>query len=109
MELPDADADEVARLKTFDCDEAHGAEVFATGDLGGGDDPYPGRDEVQAMIEGECRPEFEDYVGIGFDESELLATTIYPQEGDWKDTQEYVCLVFDPGGDLTESVKDAAR
>jgi hypothetical protein len=109
IELPDRDADEVVRVQTFDCDEPHGAEVFAAGELPGGDDPYPGVDEVQAMIEAECRPLFAEYVGIDFDASELSATTIYPQASDWDDTQQYVCIAFDPDGELTESIAGSGR
>ncbi len=109
IELPDRNSDEVVRVQTFDCDEAHGAEVFAAGELPGGDEPYPGVDEVQAMIEAECRPVFAEYVGIDFDASELSATTIYPQEADWDDTQQYVCIAFDPDGDLTESIAGSGR
>ncbi len=109
VELPDADETEVSRLQTFDCTEPHGAEVFATGDLGGGNDPYPGQQEVETMIEAECRPKFEDYVGIDFNQSELLATTIYPQEADWERSQDYVCLAYDPAGELSESIKNGGR
>jgi hypothetical protein len=109
VESLDPNASEVARLEVFDCDEPHGAEVFATGDLGGGDEPYPGVQEVQRMIEARCRPEFADYVGIDFEDSVLEVTTIYPQRDDWEATQNYVCLAFERVGDLTESIKDSRR
>ncbi len=109
VELPDPDQAEVSRLQTFDCAESHGAEVFATGDLGAGDDPYPGRAEVEAMIEAECRPRFKKYVGIDFDQSELLVTTIYPQEADWERSQDYVCLAYDPDGEISKSIENAGR
>ncbi len=109
IELPGDGVDEVSRLQTFDCDEKHGAEVFAVGELPGGDEPYPGIDEVQAMIETQCRPAFAEYVGIDFEASKLAATTIYPREADWDDTQQYVCLAYDPEGDLTASIAGSGR
>jgi hypothetical protein len=109
IELPDSDAEEVVRVQTLDCDEPHGAQVFAVGELPGGDEPYPGVDEVQAMIETQCRPAFAEYVGIDFDLSELSVTTIYPQASDWDETQQFVCIAFDPDGDLTGSIAGSGR
>jgi hypothetical protein len=109
IELPDSDAEEVVRVQTLDCDEPHGAQVFAVGELPGGDEPYPGVDEVQAMIETQCRPAFAEYVGIDFELSELSVTTIYPQAGDWDETQQFVCIAFDPDGDLTGSIAGTGR
>lgn len=107
--LPDADATEVFRFDDQNCDDPHEAEVFATGDLGDGDDPYPGVTEVNQQIEALCRPAFADYVGIDFDQSVFQVTTVYPQEDTWNLNQEYACLAYDPNGDTTGSIRDVAR
>jgi Septum formation len=107
--LPEDDFDQLGRVQVVDCTDAHDAEVFATGELDGGDEPYPGVDEVTALIQEECTPEFEDYVGRDFESSELEATTIYPQEEDWDTTQQYVCIAYLDGEELTESIADSDR
>lgn len=109
VKLPGADATEVFRFDDQDCDKPHQAEVFAIGDLGSGDDPYPGVSEVQSQIETLCRPAFADYVGIDFDSSVFQVTTVYPQESTWKTNQEYACLAFDPSGDTTGSIRGVQR
>ena len=109
VELPDPDDEEVTRLETFDCTEAHGAEVFAIGDLGSGNEPYPGVTEVNDMISRECLPAFEAYVGVPYTDSEFDALPIYPSEENWEEEQGYVCLAYDKAGDLTESIKNSGR
>ena len=107
--LPSETATEVFRFDDQDCDEPHEAEVFAVGDLGDGDDPYPGIDEVNRMIEDLCRPEFADYVGIEYDRSVFVVTTVYPQEDTWGLNQEYACIAYDPDGDTTGSIRGVER
>ena len=108
VELPD-DGDKISRLKTFECTEPHDAEVFAVGDLGTGNDPYPGEDEVGAMIAAECIPAFESYVGAPYGESEFEVFPLSPTEELWDSDQGYICLAFDPGDDLTESIEGSDR
>jgi Septum formation len=109
VELPDEDESEVSRVRTFDCSEAHEAEVFAVGDLGSGNEPYPGASTLDEMIAEECIPAFEDYVGVPYLESQYEVYRIYPTEDVWETDQGFVCLAFDPDGELTESIEGSER
>ncbi|MBI5089621.1 MAG: septum formation family protein [Actinobacteria bacterium] len=108
VDIPDGDDDTVSRLDTFDCDEAHDAEVFSVGDLGNGDDPYPGLDAINQSIRRACVPDFDRYVGKAYRESDLEIFQLYPTEDNWEDDQGYVCLAYYPSGEqLTESVENS--
>lgn len=110
VDLPKGDDTEVARLDTPNCDEPHDAEVFFVGDLGNGDDPYPGIDEIDRVMAEECMPEFLAYVGTTYGEGELDVFRLYPTEANWEADQGYVCLAFLRSEDkLTESIKDSGR
>lgn len=110
VDLPDDGDQNVVRVATHPCDEAHEAEVFSVGDLGDGSDPYPGQDEVDQTIFDNCIADLEDYVGAGYEGPELFIFQIYPSEANWRIDQEYVCLAqLEDRVPLTESIKDAGR
>ncbi|MGE3588437.1 MAG: septum formation family protein, partial [Ilumatobacteraceae bacterium] len=94
VNLPDDEDETVSRLKTLDCDEEHDAEVFSVGDLGNGDDPYPGLDEINQAIRRECLPDFDRYVGTPYRQSSLEIFQLYPTEDNWDDDQGYVCMAY---------------
>ena len=106
--LPD-DGETIVRIEDFACDEPHGAEVISVGDLGSGSDPYPGDDEMAELVAAECIPDFEDYVGIPYADSVYDIFPITPTEDGWEDDQTYVCLAFERGEELTESIEGAER
>jgi hypothetical protein len=104
------DEDEVGRVKTFDCTEEHDAEVFSVGDLGDGDDEYPTMREIERLMAEACLPDFEEYVGVSYEQSVFEVYRFYPLEDTWEDYQGYVCLVVDADGEkLTQSVEGAGR
>lgn len=112
VDLPSGfeDEDEVGRVKTFECTEPHDAEVFSVGDLGDGDDPYPSMRDIEDLMAEACLPDFEDYVGLSYEQSVYEVYRFYPLEETWEDYQGYVCLVVDPdGAELTESVEGSGR
>lgn len=109
VDLPDEDDDTISRLDDRECTEPHDAEVVSAGDLGDGDDPYPGLDEVMGEIFERCSADFEDYVGRPLLGSDLAIFPIYPGEDVWDDDQSYVCLAFVDGEQLTASVAGSER
>jgi hypothetical protein len=110
VDLPDDETDEISRLDDKSCDEPHDAEVFSVGDLGDGDDPYPGSDEVDQMIADICIPDFEDYVGTPYGDGELEVYRLFPQEKNWNVDQGYVCMAYLVSEEqLTETVEDSGR
>lgn len=107
-ELPD-DGEEISRIETFECTEPHGAEVVSIGVIGEDGDPYPGTDELIDLIGAECIDDFTAYVGKDYLQSDFNLFPITPTEATWDDDRSYVCLAFDPAGDLTESIKGSGR
>ena len=105
------DEDEVGRVKTFDCTEEHDAEVFSVGDLGDGGDAVPEhRARSSDLMAEACLPDFEQFVGVPYEESVFEVYRFYPLEETWEDYQGYVCLVVDAdGAKLTESVEGSGR
>jgi hypothetical protein len=108
VELPE-DGETISLIKTFDCSEPHGAEVISVGDLGDGDDPYPGDDEIQAQIAEECIADFERYVDSSFQTSVYQIFPLTPTESAWEDDQTYVCLAYEEGEELTGSIEGDGR
>lgn len=107
-ELPE-DGEEIARIETFECTEPHGAEVVSVGVLGQEGDPYPGTDGMIELIEDACIDDFVDYVDFDYLQSDFKLFPITPTESTWDDDRSYVCLAYDPAGELTESIKGAGR
>jgi hypothetical protein len=109
VDLPDDETESVSKLTDRSCTEVHDAEVFATGDLPGGDDDYPGVSDVREQSLQQCADDFEDYVGASVADTDLSIFPIYPSEDTWEDYQGYVCLATPTdGGTLTESVEGSA-
>lgn len=86
----------VDELEKVDCDEAHVAEVFAVPDLEDGD--FPGVDEITNLAAEACLEEFEDYIGVAYDDSEYEIFPIAPSEESWNeaDDREVICLAGNP-------------
>jgi hypothetical protein len=103
--------DRFVRATRLDCAKAHDLEVFALVD-----DPaprgarYPGRDILEREATVACLPQFQSYVGIPFDQSQLAFVRYVPTERNWKgDNRRLVCAVSARSGRLTGSVKDTRR
>lgn len=92
-----ADLGEVEEVAAIDCDELHDNEVIALVDLPEDSDAeYPGEDELQERAAELCLDEFEDYVGVPYDDSPLLIFPLTPSEDTWKiGDREVVCSVYD--------------
>lgn len=108
VELPE-DGETISLIKTFDCDEPHGAEVVSVGDLGNGDDPYPGDDAIRDQIGEKCLADFESYVGKSYQDSVYQLFPLTPTESAWEDDQTYVCLAYEEGKELTGSIEGDGR
>ncbi|CAM3570399.1 septum formation family protein [Nocardiopsis gilva] len=99
---------EVFDVETIDCAESHEGEVYANVTLDDGE--FPGLEKIGKMVDTRCREEFESFVGIGFDDSELDFTSLHPTEESWNtwDDRQVTCIVIDPKG-TTGSLKGAER
>jgi hypothetical protein len=111
-EIDTLEGPEVSEVEVVDCDEDHQAEVFAVFDLEGDDDaPFPGEEEVSAGANEGCAEGFEDYIGIGPDESEFDISFLPPTQETWENEdlrdREVVCIAHRGGDTLDESVEDS--
>jgi hypothetical protein len=111
-EVESADGLVVSTVVLTECDEPHGAEVYATESIEAAEgDPFPGtegRDEAAREL---CEPGFEEFVGRSTAESELVLLWLAPTEESWDDgDREVTCAVAAPDGErLTESVAGSER
>jgi hypothetical protein len=103
--------DRFVRAQRLDCAKPHDLEVFALVD-----DPaarrarYPGREILEREATVACLPQFQSYVGIPFDQSQLVFTGYVPTQRNWEgDNRRLVCTVSAHSGRLTGSVKDSRR
>ena len=90
-----------------DCDKSHEGEIVGVGELdGAGDVPYPDEADIQQLAGEACSAKFEEYVGEPAGGSNLALFPIYPSKSAWNGGDgQYLCIAFDPTGDLTGSVQ----
>jgi hypothetical protein len=102
-------ADEVSSVPDVPCDEPHDNEVFALIQYTG--ETFPGADAMQAEAVDLCIGEFEGYVGLAYEESELEVFPLVPTQASWDGgDREIVCALYALDlSQLTGSMKGAAR
>jgi Septum formation len=109
FDLADPESEFIDDVTKRECTEPHQYEMFFVGDLPDG--PYPSDPEVELWLDANCLPAFNEYVGIDYNSSVLVALPITPTEDGWDDGDHSVqCALRDPENpELTESLRDAAR
>lgn len=100
-------ADEVETVPVVPCGEPHSDEVFHEFQIPDGD--YPGDDAVIAAAEESCLAAFEPFVGLPFEESTLDVSWYVPTQQSWEgmDDRTVSCMVSDPAGEVTGTLKNA--
>lgn len=90
-----ADISTVDKVEVVDCEVPHVYEVFGLSDYEGEGDAFPGEDGLSAAADEACRPAFEDYVGITYDEStDWNGTFVNPSEETWAEgDREIICVL----------------
>jgi len=84
------------------CDEPHQFEMIGSVKVAG--DSFPGEDPLFDMAVERCIPLFEDYVGIGYDDSVWWLNAFTPTQEGWERGDRVAsCLVFqfDEGSEIT--------
>ncbi len=99
--------DPVVKVTVVPCTEPHEVETYFTSELTEG--TWPGAQRVTKEIERRCRAEFESYVGIDLDRSELYASYYYPLEKTWEHDKGFACVVSEGTLSTTGSLADARR
>lgn len=99
---------QVTTTPVIDCAEPHDSEAYASVLVADGE--YPGDQAIFDQADTECGAAFATYVGIDWSESSLNFSYYYPTTESWANgDREILCLVYDPAGQTTGSLKDAAR
>ena len=100
---------EVSSVPDVPCEEPHDNEVFALIQYTG--ESFPGPETMQAEARDLCIGDFEAYVGLAYEESELEVYPLVPTSGSWDDgDREIVCALYALDlSELTGSMKGAAR
>jgi hypothetical protein len=93
------------------CEQPHVYEIFATVTHPGDGEEYPGDEAVTDTAEELCEPEFEPYVGVDYQSSELYATTITPTQDSWAEgDRNIVCALHEEDErEITGSQEGADR
>lgn len=104
-----AEVEQVEDVAAVPCSQPHESEVYARFDLPDG--PFPGDPAVSRAAEERCTTEFASYVGKPLAESTLEFYTFQPTESSWtaQSDREVLCVISDPAGPSTSSLKGAAR
>ncbi|HEY8527336.1 MAG TPA: septum formation family protein [Acidimicrobiales bacterium] len=100
------EAGQVDSLPLVPCDEPHDGEIYHTYQVPG--DEFPG--DFTQVTEEQCGGAFADFVGVPYDQSELVYSTLEPTAGSWEQgDRELVCIIADPAGQTTGSLEGANR
>ncbi len=90
-----------------DCAEPHAYEVIAAFVVPNAS--YPGA-TIDAEVQPTCTQAFADFVGIDYDASVLTLRTIAPSSATWDEgSRQALCVVYDPSGDTTGSLRGTAK
>ncbi len=102
--------EEVAEVQDVPCEEPHDSEVYAVFDYPAQEDDYPGNDVLRDYGDAECRDRFDDFVGIDYEQSELVMGTLWPSTDTWAmGDRAIVCTVSAEEEQLTGSMKGSRR
>lgn len=102
VELPD--------LNRVPCSVEHFQEVYAVvpyrAPAGADPSSYPGVAALEAFANGACVEAFAPYVGVSYQDSDLLFTHFFPSARGWEQggDRNMTCVVFTTGAPLTASV-----
>lgn len=90
-----ADRDQLETVSVVPCEEEHEYEVFSVFDHeAGGEEEYPGDEELIGYADEACQPAFEEYVGSDYQTSIWFITSLTPSAETWAvGDREIVCTV----------------
>ncbi len=97
---------EIGALPTVPCSDPHDSEVYAEMTFSQVD--YPA-DELTTSLDEFCYNEFSPFVGMAYEESVLLVTTLYPTPTSWDEGDRVgQCIVMHPDELVTSTLQGAA-
>ena len=99
---------QVSTVPLIDCAEPHDSEAYASITMK--DAAFPGADAVKTASDAGCEAQFNTFVGVNYAASRLSFSYYYPTTETWSQgDREILCLIFDPVGRTTGTLKAAAR
>jgi hypothetical protein len=100
---------EVSEVSVIDCGQPHTSEVYHSYMIP--DATLPDDAGMQTILEDQCLPAFESFVGLAYPDSVLDISYLAPTQDSWDNAgdRELLCLIYDPGGDVTGSLAGANR
>lgn len=99
----------VSQVPIVPCAEEHDEEVFGSFTLPPGE--FPAAETLESEGWEQCDALFAEYIGLPYEESALEYYTLSPTQDSWESRNDRVvsCIVSDPAGPMTGSLKGAAR
>jgi hypothetical protein len=109
FDLKDPSAEEIGDVTALPCTTEHEYETFFIGTMAEG--PFPSEDGFIDWLDGNCRPAFDAYVGMAYENSELDIFWLQPTSEAWGQGDRSVqCALYHPRiHRLTESLKGSAQ
>jgi hypothetical protein len=95
----------VSELPEAACDEDHEGEIFLLIEHEGDDDDFPGAGDLEAEAREECEgDEFEDFVGVPYEDTAIVVAYIAPSDDSWgSGDRETICVLTLAGQRVDES------
>jgi hypothetical protein len=100
---------EISKVPALPCSMEHTDEIMAAVSLTD-EEGYPGADAIQEDADQACYEEFEEFVGMPWDDSRLDFGYLAPTDESWEEgDREILCTVGDPNTAVTGSLRNANR
>ena len=99
---------EVSEVSIIDCGQPHTSEVYHSFQMT--DSSLPDQTGIETIVQDQCLPSFESFVGVDYPSSALDVSYLAPTQDSWDaGDRELLCLIYDPAGDVTGSLAGANR
>ncbi|HRL47756.1 MAG TPA: septum formation family protein [Propioniciclava sp.] len=111
LEIPETESgSQVSSIPKTDCAQPHGWEAYAEKEYPL-DASYPGETAVQDEAGDFCSGEFETFLGVDYDSSEMELQYLYPTQDTWTSLNDrtLTCLVGSSSNDVVGSLKGTQR
>jgi hypothetical protein len=108
--LAESPGAETFTVATAPCSEPHSHEVYASVNVSEGNGEFPGYQAIDAEAEQLCIAQFEGFVGLPYEQSELKIRFMTPSEEGWLGGDRVVyCGVYDPAGEVSGTLRGVER
>lgn len=100
---------DVSSVKVVPCAKKHDVEAYASMEMTG--DTYPGDDAISKQASAFCTAEFATFIGVASHDSRFGISELTPTKASWglNGDHEILCLVGDPAGEVTGSLKGVSQ